>query len=194
MEEIAPGLWNWTARRETIGKDVQLVLPRVRARRDRPDAAAERRGLVPAGARDPHLPAPQPRRLEDRSARSGSSSSGAHELEGRGEFRTFAWGDELPGGILACEVDALSPDETALHIPAHSALAIGDGVVRWEGVDGLTFVPDFLMDDPEKTREGLRAAYRRLLDELEFDHLLLAHGAPVLGDRRRRSCRRLVDV
>jgi hypothetical protein len=59
-----------------------------------------------------------------------------------------------------------------------------DGVVRWEGVDGLTFVPDFLMDDPEKTRAGLKAAYRRLLDELEFEHLLLAHGEPVIGTAR----------
>ena len=75
---------------------------------------------------------------------------GAHELEGRGAFRTFAWGDELPGGIVACEVDALSPDETALHIPAHRALAIGDGVVRWQKGDELGFVPDFLMDDPRR--------------------------------------------
>ena len=86
----------------------------------------------------------------------------------------------------ACGVGALSPDETALHIPAHRALAIGDGVVRWEGVEGLTFVPDFLMDEPEKTRDGLRAAYRRLLDELEFDHLLLAHGDPVVGDAEQQ--------
>ena len=193
MEEIAPGLWYWTARRETIGKDVSSYYLASERVVDRPDAAAGAGGLVPAGARDPHLPPPQPRRLEDRSARSWVVEQGAHELEGRGEFRTFAWGDELPGGILACEVDALSPDETALHIPAHSALAIGDGVVRWEGVDGLTFVPDFLMDDPEKTREGLRAAYRRLLAELEFDHLLLAHGAPVLGTAKA-ELQALVDV
>ena len=60
-------------------------------------------------------------------------------------------------------------------------------------MDGLTFVPDSLMDDPEKTRTGLRAAYRRLLDELEFDHLLLAHGAPVLGTAKA-ELRALVDV
>ena len=44
----------------------------------------------------------------------------------------------------------------------------------------LTFVPEQYMDDPERTKEGLRAAYRRLL-ELDFDHLLLAHGDPVVG-------------
>jgi hypothetical protein len=67
-----------------------------------------------------------------------------------------------------------------VHIPAHGALAVADGVVGWPGVDGLTFVPDSLMDDPEDTRRALRAAYRRVLD-LEFDLLLLAHGDPVLA-------------
>jgi hypothetical protein len=40
------------------------------------------------------------------------------------------------------------------------------------------------MDNPEQTRAGLKAAYRRLLDELEFEHLLLAHGEPVIGSGR----------
>jgi glyoxylase-like metal-dependent hydrolase (beta-lactamase superfamily II) len=46
--------------------------------------------------------------------------------------------------------------------------------------DGLRFVPEQYMDDPERTKEGLRAAYRRLLD-LDFDTLLVAHGEPVVG-------------
>jgi len=35
------------------------------------------------------------------------------------------------------------------------------------------------MDDPERTKAGLRNAYRRLLD-LDFDRLLLAHGDPIV--------------
>ena len=35
------------------------------------------------------------------------------------------------------------------------------------------------MDDPEETKAGLRDAYRLLLD-LDFDLLLLAHGDPVV--------------
>jgi len=105
--------------------------------------------------------------------------SGAHELEARGELETFAWGDELPGGVVAVEVGAISPDETAFHIRAHDALVIADAAVRWEGVPGITFVPDFLMDDPEHTKAGLREAFVRLLD-LDWHLLLLAHGEPVL--------------
>ena len=47
----------------------------------------------------------------------------------------------------------------------------------------LAFVPDFLMDDPEQTRQGLREAYRPLA-ELDFHHLLLAHGEPFVGNGR----------
>lgn len=192
MDEIAPGLWHWTALRETIDSEVSSYY-----------LAGERIWI------DPMLPPDRPEWFRPEHAiltcRHHSRDAwkldctvwvveqGVHELEGRGEFRTYAWGDELPGGIVACEVDALSPDETALHIPAHGALAVGDGVVRWPGVEGLTFVPDFLMDDPEKTRAGLRGAYRRLLDELEFDHLLLAHGDPVIGEAKQQLAA-LVEV
>ena len=61
----------------------------------------------------------------------------------------------------------------------HRALACADGVVRWPADGPLRFVPDELMDDPERTKAGLRAAYRRLLD-LDFDRLLLAHGDPIV--------------
>jgi hypothetical protein len=55
---------------------------------------------------------------------------------------------------------------------------VADGVV---GYDGLRFVSDDLMDDPEETKASLRAAYARLAEELEFDNLLTAHGEPVIG-------------
>jgi len=192
VDEIAPGLWHWTALRETIGSEVSSYYLK-----------AERLWI------DPMLPPERPDWFQPEHAvltcRHHSRDAwkldcsvwvveqGAHELEGRGEFRTFAWGDDLPGGMVAYEVGALSPDETALHIPAHGALAIGDGVVRWRDVEGLTFVPDSLMDDPEATRAGLRAAYLRLLDELDFDHLLLAHGEPVVGTASE-DLRKLVEV
>jgi hypothetical protein len=42
------------------------------------------------------------------------------------------------------------------------------------------------MDDPEQTKQGLLASLRRALEELAFDHVLLAHGGPVIGDGRRQ--------
>ena len=90
--------------------------------------------------------------------------------------------------MVAHEVDSICPDETALHIPAPPA--------RWRaptassrgfGDDELAFVPDSLMDEPEQTKQGLREAYRGLL-ELDFDLLLLAHGDPDRRRRQRRVC------
>jgi hypothetical protein len=184
VQEIAPGMWHWTALRESIGGDVSSYY------------------LVPERVViDPMLPPERPEwfrpehailtcRHHDRDAwKLGCPvwvvEQGAHELEGRGEFRTYAWGDELPGGIVACEVGALSPDETALHIPAHRALAVADGVVRWESDGPLTFVPDRFMDDPQRDKAGLLNAFRGLLDEREFEHVLLAHGGPATRDELR---------
>lgn len=87
----------------------------------------------------------------------------------------------LPGSIETFEVGELCPDETALHITtAEGALAIADGIVR-DANGALMFVPDEMLGEkPEEIRQGLKAAYARLLD-LEFDHLLFAHGMPWLG-------------
>ena len=187
MQEIAPGVWHWTALRESIRHDVSSYY--LQAERVVLDPMLPEDGVdwFEEHGRPEHIVLTC--RHHDRDAWKlcdafGSTvhvlASGAQELEGRGLFETYAWGDELPGGIRAEEVDAISPDETALYVPAHRALAIADGVVRWPGVPGLTFVPDSLMDDPDRTKDGLRAAFRRLL-ELDFEHLLLAHGEPVIG-------------
>ena len=107
--------------------------------------------------------------------------SGMHEFTGGEKVEPFDYGDKLPGAIEAIEIGVLCPDETALLIPkAEGVLALADGVVRRE--DGpLGFVPDqYMGDDPEGVKAGLKESYRRLL-EREFDHLLLAHGWPWVG-------------
>lgn len=112
-------------------------------------------------------------------------AAGLHEFT-RGEVVTgFVPGDRLPGGVVAHEVAGICPDETALFLPEQRAVALADGVVR-VGSDAIGWVPDALMDDPPGTKRALLAAYARLLDELEFEHVLLAHGDPLVGDGRAR--------
>ena len=118
--------------------------------------------------------------------------NGLSELRGRGPVEPFDFGDELPGAIVAHEVDAISPDETALHIPVHRALACADGVVRGPGRDELAFVPDRLMDEPQRTKAALKDAYHSLL-QLDFDLLLLAHGEPMCGGAKD-ALRSFIDV
>jgi hypothetical protein len=187
VQEIAPGLWHWTARHEHIGTDVSsyYLLPE----RVAIDAMIPPEGLEWFKQRGTPEHVLLTNRHHDRHAWRLRDAfgctvhcvrNGLHELEGRGDVEAFDFGDELPGGVMAQEVDAICPDETALHIPTYRALACADGVVRWRGRPGLSFVPDYLMDDPEQTKRGLREAYNRLLN-LDFDLLLLAHGDPVVG-------------
>lgn len=105
---------------------------------------------------------------------------GLHEFGGGPSVDGFTFGEQLAPGVTAHEVDAISPDDAALHVEAgHGALAFGDGLTRETGE--LTFVPDFLIgDDPPAVKRGLTASLERLLD-LEFDTLLFAHGDPLVG-------------
>lgn len=104
---------------------------------------------------------------------------GLHEFEGPDtpEFVGYGWGDEVVDGVTAHEVGSLAPDDGALHIAiGPGALALADSVIF--DATGLGFVPDSLMDDPERTKEGLVRSLSGLL-RLEFDVLLMAHGAPL---------------
>src|ERR1700733_15250075 len=198
MIEIAPGVWHWTARRESIGADVSsYYLEQERVLLD---------PMIPPGGIEwfddrPPEHALLTNRHHDRDAwrlrdAFGCAvhciANGVYALGGRGRVEPFGFGDELPGGVFVHEVDAICPDETALHIPRHRALACADGVVTGLGGSGLQFVPDWLMDEPEQTKEGLRRSYRGLLD-LEFDLLLLAHGDPVIGGAAQ-ALRAFVDA
>jgi hypothetical protein len=187
VQEIVPGIFHWTALHPRIKIDVSSYY------------LAEERVLI-----DPMKPAegltwfeqhgpPAEILLTNRHhwRQSGAfvdafgctvraSRPGMHELTHRERVEPFDFGDELPEGIVAHEVGAICPDESALFIPRRRALACADGLVRMNGEPG--FVPDGLMgDDPEEVKRGLRDAYARLA-ALDVDHLLLAHGDPVVGD------------
>jgi hypothetical protein len=117
---------------------------------------------------------------------------GLHEFEGPGtpDFIGYDWGEEVVDGVTAHEVGSLAPDDGALHIAlGDGALALADSVVADE--NGLGFVPDSLMDDPEATKRGLLESLERLL-RLDFDALLLAHGPP-LPAGGREALRAFVD-
>jgi hypothetical protein len=190
VEEIASGLWHWSAPH-----------PRIKIRVHSYYLPAERVVIDPIEPEDgldwfaDHGP-PEHVLLTNRHHYRASGKfverfgvtvhcvrEGAHEFGRDRQVEPFGFGDELPGGIVAHEVGAICPDETALHIPAHDALAVADGAVRWEPGAPLAFVPDDYMDAPEQTKSGLRDAYRGLA-ELDFQHLLLAHGEPFVGDGR----------
>jgi hypothetical protein len=190
VREVAPGIWHWVEKHPSIKIPVSsYYLP------------AERVVI------DPIVPSEGLDFFEERGAPTDVLLTNRHHYRSSGEFaerfggtvrcvregmhefthgelvEPFDFGDELPGGIVAHRVGAICPDETALHIPACEALAVADGAVRMKPGDPLVFVPDAYMDDPEETKAGLVESYRRLA-ELDFRHLLLAHGGPVVDTGR----------
>ena len=105
--------------------------------------------------------------------------SGLHEFEGKDlEVRGYVPGEEIITGIVVHEVGAICPDDMALEIRSAGALAMADGLVHFE--DGVRFVRDSYMDNPEQTKRELAASLEELLD-VDFDTLLFAHGEPIVG-------------
>jgi hypothetical protein len=192
MEEILPGVFHWTAFHRGIGLDVSSHY------------VEDSRTLI-----DPMLPSEgvdwfRTRRAPERivltirhhyrhsdafvqefGVEVWCHRDGLHEFEDGPGVKGYVFGDALAPGLMALEMDVISPDDTTLRIDAaEGALAFGDALVHW-GEGRVGFVQDdFLGDDPEGVKRGLRAALDRLVAEQEFDHLLFAHGDPIVGDGR----------
>ncbi len=112
---------------------------------------------------------------------------GLHEFTHGEPIRPFAFGDTLPGNVRAIEIGSICPDEGTLYIEREGGcVVLADGCVRMD--DGpLQFVPDSMLgDDPDAVKAGLKAAYRRLIDDFEFKHLLLSHGAPIIENGKAK--------
>jgi glyoxylase-like metal-dependent hydrolase (beta-lactamase superfamily II) len=196
MQEVLPGVFHWSATHPRIGFEVSsywledagvLLDPLIP-----PDAGLEwfsRRAVPPVAivlSNRHHY-----RQSDDFVERFGvgvrCARAGLHEFTDGEPVTGFEPGDTLPGPIVVHEVGGICPDDMALYIPTQRAIAFADGVVRG-GMHGQSgpfgFVPDSLMDDPPQTKRALLDAFAELLAQLDFDHVLLPHGGPVIGDGR----------
>lgn len=199
VREISPGLWHWTTVHARWGITISsyflaaervLIDPRV------PDEGIERftaeGGPVAALLTNRHHYRDSGLFAERYGTRVLCNRLGAQEFTAGEPVEFFSAGEALPGGVRSYEVGGICPDETALHAPAHGALAVADGLVRFPPDGPLGFVPDQLMYDPPRTRARLVTAYAALLD-LDFDILLTAHGDPVVGGAKQ-AVRAFVDA
>ena len=187
MKELIPGLFHWTTFHDAIRARVSsfyvepaaaLIDPRV------PDEGLD----AFAGRRRPQqvvLTSGLHARHADRFADAfgcvvRASPQALDRLGGALEAEPYTDGDEVAPAITAVHIGKLSPDEYALHIALDAgAIAFADGLIRYAGA--LGFVPDALIgDDAEAVKEGLKDAFRGLLTR-DFDHLLFAHGDPLIG-------------
>jgi len=194
VEEILSGVWHWSAPNPSIGNTVVssywldeggvLIDPllsdevRIEWFEQRPTAPA---AIVLANRHHYRSSGELARRF---GVRVHVPSAGLHAFSDSRPVAGYDPGDELPGGLRAVAVGALSPDDSGLHLPGARALWLADTVVRSpsDPTGEIGWVPDSLMDDPERTKRELLEAFQRVLDEVEFDHLLLAHGLPLVND------------
>jgi hypothetical protein len=190
MDEIAPGIHHWTAMRETIGRPVSshwiepagVVI----------DPMVPEEGLEAfAGARGPQqvvLTTGLHTRHAERFAEALSipiraPRQAADRLGDSLTFEPYADEEELAAGVRAIHIGVLCPDEYALHIAtAEGAIAFADGLHH--NGDALGFFSDDLLgDDPAAVKRGLEQRFRTLLQR-DFEHLLFAHGQPIVGSGR----------
>jgi hypothetical protein len=186
MHEIAPGIRHWTAPHPNIGADVSSYwLPELRVLLD-PLAVPEEVDAVDEIVLS--------NRHHKRDMLAAHERFGAPVRVPRVGIGEFDDGDPVDpydfeepfadGAITAYQVTEYWPDDCALHIPAANALAIADTIV---GYGGIGFVPDNLMgDDAEAEKRDIKKTLARLADELDFEHLLMAHGTPIPGEGRER--------
>jgi len=105
--------------------------------------------------------------------------AGLHEFKNEPPVNGFAFGDRLAADVVALEMAAICPEDTVLRIEAgDGALLFADSLIHY---GDLGFVSDELIgDDPEGVRRRIRERCAGLLDE-RFEHLLFAHGEPLIG-------------
>lgn len=197
MDEILPGVWHWTAPHPNIGgKPVSsywledggvLVDPLIPS-----DAGLEWFATRPTPPTAIVLTSRHHYRASG-SFRERFSCvvhvprEGLHEFKDRQPVSTYEHGEELPGGLRAFQIGVLCPDDYGLHRPTSRSLWLADAVVRcYDPAARPGWVLDQLMDEPEQTKVKLLQTLGRVLRELEFDHVLLAHGMPMVGDGRAK--------
>ncbi len=196
MQEVLPGVFHWTAEHPKIHIEVSSYWLEPAGVLIDPLAPAEagldwfaNRPVAPEAIvlSNRHHYRDSLRFVERFGCSVHCNSAGLHEFSHGEAVAGFQLGERLPGGLVACEMDAICPDDTALHLPERRAVVIADAVVRGgpEGQSGpLGFVADSLMDEPAETKRRILEASARLLEQVEFESLLLAHGGPVIGEGR----------
>lgn len=196
MDEILPGIWHWTTPNPNIGdtpvssywleQSGVLIDPLL----------SEQAGI---GWFESRPTPPQAVVLANRHHYRDSErihehfgcqvhvpNAGLHAFTDRAHVVGYEPGDELPGGLAPFVIGSLSPDEDGLYLDSAAAIWVGDTIVRspTDPESRIGWVTDSLMDDPEQTKDGLLQAFSEALDDHRFEHLMLAHGLPLVGNGR----------
>jgi glyoxylase-like metal-dependent hydrolase (beta-lactamase superfamily II) len=192
-EELRPGLRTWTAHHEEWGQQVRgfaiveperLVLVDPLLAGDQWEELAATRGeraLEVLATLHYHVRSAAEIRERHPDARLWAFAGDREEIAKRSAVdRTFAVGEELPGGLLA--IGPLPREEVVFWDAARAALFAGD-VLLGDGAEGegLTLCPEPWLDGA--SLDTLRAGLAPVLD-LPVESVLTAHGAPTISGGR----------
>jgi len=186
VQEITHGIRHWTAAHPNIGMEVSSYwLPGLGVLLDPLEVPEEVEGVKEIVLSNRHHRRDAFEARERFGAVVRVPRIGLHEFAVDDPIEPYDFGDQLAGGaITPYQVTELWPDDGALHIPSLGALALADTVTHYG--DELALVPDQLMDDPPAEKRGIREGLARLAEDLDFEHLLIAHGSPLVGEGRER--------
>ena len=202
MEELAAGLWRWTARHPQwhpgefgaevasfaarAGDDTLLLIDpqlppdpsEVLAVLD--DQVRERVAIlisIPYHVRSAEELWKRYRR--DAETTIHGHPAAAKRLEDTTGFREIDPGSALPGGVTAHTIGKPRRHEMPLHLPSHDALVFGDAVVELDG--------ELKVWSSEKVDSKVERFYRERFNptlepllELDFERVLVTHGRPLL--------------
>jgi hypothetical protein len=204
VEELAGGLWRWTARHPewhpgawgsevaSFAVDAGDVLLLVDPLLPAGDADVVERldGLASSSSKPVAILITIPyhtRSAEPLSERYDASIHGhprvADRLERRKRFRAVEPGEELPGGARAYAIGKPRRYEMPIHLPSHRALAWGDALVTTlEGELRIWHWRDRVDANRRRWyRERFNPTLAPLL-ELDLERILVTHGPPILHD------------
>jgi hypothetical protein len=186
VHEIAPGIRHWTAKHPKHGLEASSYwLPDLRVLLDPLAVPDEVDGIDLIVLSNRHHRRDMNAAHERFGAPIRAPRVGMHEFEENDPVEPYDFEEPLAGGaIIPYQVTELWPDDCVLHIPPVKALAIADTAMRYG--DELELVPDDYMGDAEAESRAIREGLARHADNLDFEHLLLAHGTPIPGEGRER--------
>jgi hypothetical protein len=211
-EQLAPGLWRWTARHPEwhpgefgsevaafavkAGDDTVLIDPLLPPD---PDGVLDLIGEQLDGRLSILITIPYHVRsseeIRGHFRERAETTIWGHpacrkRLQEQAGFREFAPGDELPAGVTAHAIGKPRRHETPLLLPSHKALVFGDAVAAVDGE--LRVWSDRRVDGDVARfyRERFNPTLEPLL-ELDFDRVLVTHGRPLMHEGKRELARAL---
>ena len=195
MQELAPGLWRWTARHGEwhpgewgaevasfavdAGDAVLLVDPLLPE--DDAEVLERLDALAPAAIL---VTIPYHARSSQSLAERYGIPVHGHPAVGKRlrDGSHLQPLDDLPGGARAYPIGKPRRHETPVHLPSHRALVFGDAIVTTPEGDLRLWHTDRVDDARARWYRERFVPTLRPLRELDLERILVTHGEPVLQD------------